>query len=287
MPPRSTLVYTAMRPIRALTMVACPDGLDWRVPFIAALRAQVLIWGGQSNLLVPADADVLANPLLWAMHKTLDPEAVLLHPGSWGDIKDLVPARFDAHESDLRGQLESQGSTEPAIDDFLQRVPAEPWSEGLDADDLKPLVDRGAMLNFDGAPEFGVTSWRPGVGYPWVSLLDFPSADLPKDVAMGSGGGNLDFDLMLASTRGQVSSAGRAALEGQGTSVTVTEISSASEVAALVFPDRSKSTSHDAPFELAHYGCSWFSRPTIHAETAVVVVGTIRGTSRSRTPSAG
>jgi hypothetical protein len=209
---RSALVYTATRPVRALTLVVCPAELDWRVPFVSALRAQALVWGGPGNLLVPAGPDALERPEFWAIHRALDPDAVLVHPGSWGDIKDLDRATFDAHETALRTQLQSQEFETFAIEDFLRRDAREPWRGGPEAGELKGLVDRGSMLHYRGEPEFGYTYWQPEIGYPWVSLLAFSRADLPDTVKVVYADGDLDLDLILASTLGQVSSAARDAL---------------------------------------------------------------------------
>jgi hypothetical protein len=269
----SKMVYTAMRPVRALTLVACPDDLDWRVPFIAALRAQTLVWGGQGNLFVPASGAKQDHPAFWAIAEALDPDAVLFHPGSWGDIQDLLPAEFDKHQSGLRTQLASQGFGSAAIDDYVSRESTEPWHDAPDDDELAPLVERGAMLHHEGSPEFGFTSSTPEIGYPWVSVLDYPAEALPGPVSAVHSDGDLDLELLLAATRGQFSSAATTALEQHNVEATKTTMSTAAEVAEVVLSDRRRPDEGSDPFTLANVGLSWFSRPGVRLESVTLVVG--------------
>jgi len=269
----SKMVYTAMRPVRALTLVACPDELDWRVSFIAALRAQALVWGGQGNLLVPASGAKNHHAAFWAIAAALDPDAVLFHPGYWGDIKDLVPAEFDKHQSDLRRQLASQEFGAAAIEDYLSREATEPWHDAPDDGDLSPLVERGAMLQHEGSPELGFTSWTPDIGYPWVSILEYPAEVLPRSVSALYADGNLDLELLLAGSRGQCSSAATAALEQHDVTVKETTISSPGEIAEAVLSDRPRPDRGSEPFGLAHVGLAWLSRPGVRLESVTLVVG--------------
>lgn len=75
-----------MRPMRALVLVPEVGGIEWQVRFTSALRAQGL----------PFTSDTLEHPLFWCLLNALGPDALLIHPGSWADVEDLMPEEYEA-----------------------------------------------------------------------------------------------------------------------------------------------------------------------------------------------
>src|SRR5438093_1584534 len=201
-----------MRPVRGLGLVSCLPDVDWRISFIAALRAQVLVWGGQGNLLVPVAADVLDHPAFWAIVDALDPDALILHPGAWGDLRDVDHPAYAEHVTHLRAELTAKDFSEEVIEQFLSGLDEQHLHGDIDPDRFTPLLDRGAMLHHDGTPETGVVGWKPAVGYPWVNALDLRAEAHPSPIVDVHAGEDLDLNLLLASSRGQLSSAGASAV---------------------------------------------------------------------------
>src|SRR4051794_25159505 len=83
------------RPVRAIIAVKLWDDIPWQAQFIAALRNQCMTWGGQANLPLPWTSGIEDNPLFWRILEAQDPDIVIGHPGSWANLEDLAPDRYE------------------------------------------------------------------------------------------------------------------------------------------------------------------------------------------------
>jgi hypothetical protein len=134
-----------MRPARGLGLVSCFGDVDWRVSVISALRAQALVWGGQGNLLIPITGDPFDHPAFWAITEALDPDWLIFHPGTWGDLHDLNHDAYVERIQTLRAELTARDFSEEAIEQFLSGYDDEHLGAGLDPDQFAPLLDHGAV----------------------------------------------------------------------------------------------------------------------------------------------
>jgi hypothetical protein len=266
--------YTAMRPVRALVLVPEIKGVEWQAIFTSALRAQALIWGGSANLPVPFTSDTLDHPLFWSLLNALDPDALLVHPGSWADIEDLKPQPYESGMANWREQLAAKGVTGPTAEEFLEReVVGDPFTGvALDSDEEDLLWRRGAFLHHDRHIELGMTGASHPVQFPFIRVLSLADRWLPSTVEDRTCAASLNSQLALAASVGQLAPTQRAAASERGISCRGAAIGSEWELANFLFTVR-RDPGPAWPFSLAETGLTWHSRPGAYDRTVAVAVG--------------
>src|SRR5947207_12627411 len=139
------------RPVRGLFAVKLEDDVPWPEQFIAALRNQCLTWGGQANLPVPWSSNIEDNPLFWRIVEAQDPDIVIGHPGSWADLEDLVPDRYETALQAQRRTLKRHGFQESIIERTIEEWTGSPLvdkTHDLGERVTRQLIARGGCLRW-------------------------------------------------------------------------------------------------------------------------------------------
>ena len=270
----SITAYTAARPLRAILLVAQFDDLGWEIPFTAALRAQSLVWGGTSNLPVPAVANVAAHPVYRAIVGMLDPDAIVWHDLVFADLQDLASERFDRQETELRAGLEGRGYGEAAVDRAVEGALTQPIAPGqFDAAAGAPFLKRQAYLHHDGRVEHARTRVGSGIGYPFVDALQIARPHRPDGISERHTTLSLPGQLALAAERGQITPWDRTRVaQAHVTQSDRAAVDDGWELARLLFGGASPQVA-PTPFALSEAGLRWYSRPSEYDPRIAIVVG--------------
>lgn len=264
-----------MRPVRAIVFVPAVEGLEWQYTFIAALRAQTRVWGGQSNLPVPLDDATFDHPALWGLLRALDPDAVILHWTRWADLEDLKPERYTEYRDETEARLRRDGVGEEAIARFLDELRDQRLTDrSLTSDEERLLLRRAPFLRHNEHVESGYAGGSAAPGYPFVDALKLRLDSLPNPVAGLACRFSADGQLALAADGGQFSPAVEREVFEQGLVVGDThEVSSESELARRLHVV-TQPPGPAFPFALAEPGLTWYSQRGPRDDTTVrLVVG--------------
>jgi hypothetical protein len=122
---RQVTIYLAVRPVRAVVLVPLYSNLRWQVSVLNALRAQTRFWGGSGGLPLPLTQGFGDSALFWAIAAVQDPDALVLHPGTQAELRELEPEVFAQTEERTRQSVADQGFTGSVADDAVERWQAE------------------------------------------------------------------------------------------------------------------------------------------------------------------
>jgi hypothetical protein len=265
------------------------DGLDWEIPFTAALRAQCLVWGGTGNLPVPAVEGLTDHPVYRAIVDMLDPDAVVVHDLTFADLQDLAPERFAEREHALREGLDGKGYDEVIAEEATQRALVDPIDPRLfDREAGVPFLARHAFLHNDGH----IQQMRSRVGgrapYPFVNSLEIVAPPRPEAISERHTTLSAAAQLALAAEGGQITPWERTRLaQAHITQGEPAVLGDHRSLASFLFGITRSPQMAPMPFALSEAGLAWYSRPSDYDPRVPSSSATTHGTSRSSTPYVG
>jgi hypothetical protein len=267
-------VSSAMRPIRTVVFVPLIDGVEWQHIFTGALRAQVRVWGGQSNFPVPLNDDSLDHTVLWALLRALDPDAVIVHRTTWADLEDLRGDLYQDHRERTRAELEERGFPEQVIANHLEELPGQALTgRQLSDEEATRLLERGPFLAHGNHPMTGYTGGSGGAGFPFVDALALRRDLLPNPMASVTCPSSPDGQLGLAADGGQFSPTAERELAKRKIVVgEARELDGDFELATYLHAVV-RTAGPALPFALAGVGLSWYSQGYSEDTTIRLVVG--------------
>jgi hypothetical protein len=132
------------RPPRLAVFVPMHEDMPWERCFEVALATQSRLWGGSSNLLLPAGADVLDSELFWALADRLDADYYTAASFSPHDLSTINPEWFDEWGANLRHALERDTPDVPeeGKQRFIEEQAGQPAFRWDIPEDLVDLIER-------------------------------------------------------------------------------------------------------------------------------------------------
>jgi hypothetical protein len=250
-----------MRPVRALILVPTPTGFAWQSSFLGALRAQTCVWGGQSNLPIPLEEGTFDHPALSQIADCLDPDAVIVHAGSWADLEDVYPERLQAELGRIQAALTKRGHRPEAIERFLSELPEQPLTEPWQSEEAeRALIARVAPFHHGSHISTSMSSaaWSPG--HPFVDALKLARSWLPATVREIRCPLALDAELAIAADTGQLSPTKRRELESIAVSVANPHIIESEWELSSYLHQVARPQQETPPFGIADPGLTWYSQ---------------------------
>jgi hypothetical protein len=93
-PPAPLSATLVARPVRACIFVPLVEGVPWERLVEHALATQTRVWGGASNLVVPAWWELAEDEIFWSLIDRFDPDVIGLHVPVYADVEEIAPERY-------------------------------------------------------------------------------------------------------------------------------------------------------------------------------------------------
>ena len=260
--------YLAARPLRAVVLVAMFSDVRWQSSLLSALMAQNRFWGGSGSILLPCTAKFADDPLFWALLEAQDPDAVVLHPGTFAELEPLEPELYREREAAHRAELDGRFS--PAtIEDAIKQWRDEPLvGASLDDSISSQIVRRVATLHHQGRPEIESAGTSVAPGFPFTDV--FKATELPDRVVVPTSAGTVNDALQLAAEAGSLSATQIEILTARGIAVEEKTLDQGATRDFVFTPNRDPVV---LPFALSETGLAWFSTSPLPPSRLVLVVG--------------
>lgn len=266
---REVTSYLAVRPLRALVLVAQYSNVSWQVGVLNALAAQTRFWGGSGNLPIPCTPNFDEKELFWAIATAQDPDALVVHPGTRSEIRPYEPDLYDEFERDLRSKLEALSFSSGVIDSEVDKQQDAFLRAPLIEEPLaSELVRRLCLLHHAHRPQAATSTLVGPPGFPFTDsyALDEP----PERIASPRVDGTLTHALQIAAEVGMLTPTLEDALTGRGLTIESVPIDSASTPGFVFDIDRHPSA---WPVTVSETGLSWFSQSPLPPSRLTLVVG--------------
>lgn len=260
--------YLAARPLRAIVLVALFSNVRWQASILNALRAQTRFWGGSGSIILPCTPQFADEPLFWALVEAQDPDAVVMHPGTFAELESLEPELYEDREAAQRSELVGRFSKQ-AIDAYIERWRDEPLvNASLDEVISSEIVRRVAPLHHDHRAEIEGAGLTVAPGFPFTDAFNF--VELPGQVVVPTTTGGDTDALQLAAEAGGLSSTQIEALKARGVVVDERALDRSATRDFVFTPDREPVV---LPLSLSEKGLAWFSTSPLPPSRLVLVVG--------------
>jgi hypothetical protein len=265
---RQVTTYLAIRPARAVVLVPVYSDVPWQVSMLCALRAQSRFWGGSGAIVLPPPR-ALDDQLFWALAQAQDPDAFVVHPGTWGELRDFVPEAFTAAEQRVRKELTEKGFTGSVTDKEVDRWRDEALSTpAVESDLAAELIRRLAPFHHSDYPDT-IGSWvRSAPGFPFTDA--FALRGLPER-ATSPHTDDLNDAVQLAAEVGSWSQDQEEAARSRGLNVQDVTLDSETTRQMLFRPEERPAGA--MPHTVSEAGLSWFSTSPLPPSRAILVAG--------------
>ncbi len=88
------------------------EGVPWERLVEHALATQTRVWGGASNLVVPAWWELAEDEIFWSLIDRFDPDVIGLHVPVYADVEEIAPERYVEAVKRTEEQLTDLGFVE-------------------------------------------------------------------------------------------------------------------------------------------------------------------------------
>jgi hypothetical protein len=171
------------RPVRACVFVPAVEGVPWERLIEHALAAQIRVWGGASNLIVPTGWEIAADEIFWRLVDLFDPDVVGLHAFAYADVEEIAPDRYAESVRQVDEELTELGFSSDARENEIAGLRDRPfWTLEELSDGLRSkLVQRLAPLHQDEiAPRDVYITGPAPPAYPLTDVLSLD--EVPESV---------------------------------------------------------------------------------------------------------
>ena len=265
---RQVTTYLAIRPVRGVVLVPLYTDVPWQVSMFCALRAQSRFWGGSAAIALPPPR-ALDDQLFWSLAEAQDPDAFVVHPGTWGELRDFVPEAYTDAEQRVRKELTEKGFTGSVADEAVDRWRDEALSRpGVEGDLAAELIRRLAPFHHSDYPD-AIGSWVENApGFPFTDA--FALRGLPQPVTSPHTE-DLNDAVQLAAEVGSWSEGQEAAARGRGLEVQDVTLDSETTRQMVFRPEERPNGA--MPHTVSEAGLSWFSTSPLPPSRAILVAG--------------
>jgi hypothetical protein len=171
-PARPLTMRLTARPARACIFVPDIAGVPWQRVLEYAIAAQVRVWGGSKNLVIPAGWPIPDDELFWRIIDRLDPDVFGVFQPTYADMAEIAPVVHAEAVQRYSDALEGLGDI--GREQQLARIAGEQFFHWTLSDEFEAmLVERTAPLH-----------WEQQIRYAFVEGTTRPSDPFTDALAL-------------------------------------------------------------------------------------------------------